>query len=581
MKKLFSKHTVEKLKAFASAHKAISALIALGLVSAVYGTLKPANTSAETHYVLGTVSRGTIESSVSGTGQVAASDQVNVAAKASGYITAVSVQTGDTVAAGDLIASIDPGDAYSSVESSQLALAKLTEAPDPATLVQAQASLKNAQNAVVTGYTNALADVTSSLIDFPSTIQGMSDLLYSTGGYLNDSTVSSLGATAESYRSAAGVEFDKAQGEYNALEVQFSNVNATSATSTKDALITSSITALGDLLTSLKGAETAVTYTKNLIDSSNQASKTSDTVGTTAEANLSTWISEMSSHYNAVTGDQTSIANAPLTLAQAQDSLNKIVNGPDPLDVQSAQLSVDDAQQTYDNYFIRAPFAGIVGKLDVSVGDSISSGGIAATLISKDQLATVSLNEVDVAKVKVGDKVTLTFDAVNGLTLTGTVASVDLVGTVTQGVVTYNANITFDTTDPRVLTGMSVNANIITAADTDVLTVPSTAVKSDAQGSYVLVFTPALTNTGGTTGVVSAIPPQAVAVTVGLSDNTDTEIVSGLTEGEQVVTRTVAPSTTVAAATTPSLLGGAAGRGGAVGGGAARAGAGGGVRIGG
>ena len=580
MKKLFSKHTVEKIKAFAVAHKVLSALIALGLVSAVYGTLKPANTSAETHYVLGTVTSGTVESSVSGTGQVAASDQVTVASKASGYITAVKVQTGDTVAAGDVIATIDPGNAYDSVESSQLALAKLTEAPDPATLVQAQASLKNAQTAVVTGYTNALADVTSSLVDLPPVIQGMSDLLYSTSGYLNDSTISALGPTAESYRTSAGIEFDKAQGEYNSLEVQFNAVTATSATSTKDALIASSITTLGDLLTSLKGAETAVTYAKNLIDSSSQASKTSDTVGAAAETNLSTWITQMSSHYNSVTTDQTSITSAPLNLAQAQDSLNKIVNGPDPLDVQSAQLALSQAQETYDNYFITAPFAGIIGKLDVSVGDSIGSGGTAATIISKNQLATVSLNEVDVAKVKVGDKVDLTFDAVSGLTLTGTVSSVDLVGTVTQGVVTYNANITFDTTDPRVLTGMSVNANIITAADTDVLTVPSTAVKSDAQGSYVLVFNPALTNTGGTSGVVSAIPPQAVAVTTGLSDNTDTEIDSGLTVGEQVVTRVVNPTTTTAA-TAPSLLGGGGANRGAAAGGAAAGRAGGNVRIGG
>lgn len=580
MKKLFSKHTVEKLKAFAAAHKVISALIAVGVVSALYGTLKPANTSAQTHYVLGTVARGTVESSVSGTGQVAASDQVTVAAKASGYITAVKVQTGDTVAAGDVIATIDPGNAYDSVKSAQLSLAKLTEAPDPATLVQAQMALSNAQNGLSTSYNNALADVTSAMLDLPSVVQGMTSLLYTNSGYLNDSSVSSLGATAEMYRSSAGTEFDKAQSEYNALQVQFSKVNATSATTTKDALIANAITTVGDLLSSMKQSETAVDYVRNILDAStDQASKQSDTLGTTAQANLSSWIDTMSGHFNSITSDQNSVTNAPLTLAQAQDSLSKLVNGPDPLDVQSAQLSLSQAQETYQNYFITAPFAGIIGKLDVSIGNSIGSGGTAATIISTNQLATISLNEVDVAKVKVGDKVDLTFDAVNGLTLTGTVSSVDLVGTVTQGVVTYDANITFDTTDPRVLTGMSVNANIITAADADVLTIPSTAVKSDAQGSYVLVFTPALANTGGTSGVVSAVAPQAIAVTTGLSDNTDTEIVSGLTEGEQVVTRVVNPTTTTAATAAPSLLGGAAGRGGA--GGAAAGRAGGNVRIGG
>lgn len=570
MKRIFSKSTFAKIKTFAVAHKIISALIFLGVVSAVYGTLKPADTSAETHYVLDVVSRGTVESSVSGTGQVSASNQVNVAAKASGYITSVTVHTGDTVSAGDLIATIDPGNAYNSVQGAQISLEKLTEAPDTATVAQAQVSLRNAQNNIVTSYTNALSDVTGSLIDFPPVISGMSDLLYSNSGYLNDSSISSLGATAESYRSAAGKSFDKAQGEYNALAVQFNNVKANSATSTKDALIASSITTVGDLLTSLKETETAVTYAKNLVDSSGQINKTSDAVGAAAETNLSTWITQMGAHYSAMTADQNNIANAPLTLAQAQSSLNKIVNGPDPLDVQSSQLSLDQARQTYDNYFIRAPFAGLVGKLDVSVGNSISNGGITATLISKNQLATISLNEVDVAKVKVGDKVTLTFDAVNGLTLTGTVSNVDLVGAVTQGVVTYDADITFDAIDPRVLTGMSVSANIITSADIDVLSVPSGAVKTDAQGSYVLVFTPPLANTGGTKGVVSATPPQAVSVTTGLSDNTDTEIVSGLTEGEQVVTRVISPTTTSATPSAPSLLGGGSTGRGATGGAASR-----------
>jgi HlyD family secretion protein len=576
MKKLFSKHTLHELKTFALAHKVISGLVVIALASGLYGTFKPVNTSAETHYVLGTVSTGTVESTVSGTGQVSAADQINVASKASGYITSVSVKTGQEVSAGDLIASIDPGDAYISVQNAQLSLAKLTEAPDAATLVQAQASLNNAQNNVITGYTNALADVTSSLIDLPTVVAGMNDLLYSNAGYLNDSSISSLGATAESYRSSAGVEFDKAQGEYNALEVQFNQVQATSATSTKDALIANSATTLEDLLSSLKDAETATTYAKNIIDSSGQSSKTSDVLGTTAETNLSTWIDEISGHYNAVTSDQTNVANAPLTLAQAQDSLTKIVNGPDPLDIQSDQLALEQAQQNYDDYSITAPFAGIVGKINISPGDSISSGGLAAVLISKNQLSTISLNEVDAAKVKVGDKATLTFDAVNGLTLTGTVSNVDLVGTVTQGVVTYNADITFDTEDPRVLTGMSVSANIITAADADVLTVPSTAVKSDSQGSYVLVFNPALTSTGGVGGVVSAVPPQAVSVVTGLSDNTNTEIVSGLTAGEQVVSRVIAPTTTSTTTAAPSLLsaagaGGRAGAGGAAGGAATRA----------
>ena len=105
---------------------------------------------------------------------------------------------------------------------------------------------------------------------------------------------------------------------------------------------------------------------------------------------------------------------------------------------------------------------------------------------------------------------------------------------------------------------MSVSAAIITATKQDVLTVPNSAVKTSASGSYVLVFDPALTGTPttGTIGLPSATAPKQVTVEIGLADDTNTEIISGLTEGQQIVTRTVAPATGTA---TPSLLSGATG----------------------
>jgi multidrug efflux pump subunit AcrA (membrane-fusion protein) len=184
-------------------------------------------------------------------------------------------------------------------------------------------------------------------------------------------------------------------------------------------------------------------------------------------------------------------------------------------------------------------------------------------MIGSQQSAVLSLDEVDAAKIKLGQKATLTFDAVDGLTLTGTVTGVDTLGTVTQGVVTYDVTISLDSQDARVKPGMTVSAAIITDTAVDVITVPSSAVKTINGTTYVQVFNPALSasTTSATGGIASATPPKNLPVTTGISDDTDTEILSGLREGEQVVVRTSTTATATAARTTTTTAGAARGGG--------------------
>jgi multidrug efflux pump subunit AcrA (membrane-fusion protein) len=143
--------------------------------------------------------------------------------------------------------------------------------------------------------------------------------------------------------------------------------------------------------------------------------------------------------------------------------------------------------------------------------------------------------------VQVGDKATLTFDALPNLTIAGTVAEVDPIGTITSGVVSYNEQITFDTEDSSIKTGMSVDASIITKVAADALTVPASAVKTSGTSSYVQVFQ---TLPPGVTGNTfsSSVAPINVPVTIGITDDINTQILSGLSAGQYVVTATVAGS---------------------------------------
>jgi len=202
----------------------------------------------------------------------------------------------------------------------------------------------------------------------------------------------------------------------------------------------------------------------------------------------------------------------------------------------------------------------VVASIDVVKGDAASSGAAVATLISKQQMAEISLNEVDVAKVKVGQKATLTFDAVSDLSIAGQVADVDIIGTVSQGVVNYTVKIGFDTEDERVKPGMSVAASIITDIKQDVLLVPSSAVKTSSGSSYVLIPNETVNanntnSTGGNAGVILATAPRQQAVQTGLSDDTNTEITSGLNEGDQIIVKTVTSSTSSSkSSSTKSIL---------------------------
>ena len=143
----------------------------------------------------------------------------------------------------------------------------------------------------------------------------------------------------------------------------------------------------------------------------------------------------------------------------------------------------------------------------------------------------MQLNETDISSVKLGERCNLSFDAISGLTLTGKVTLIDIQGTVSSGVVTYNVTITPDIQDPRLKPGMTVTADIITAAHTDVLTVPNAAVKTARDGSNYVE-------------VLSNGQPVQKTVQIGLANDTDTEVTGGLTANDTVITQTIQPNAT-------------------------------------
>jgi hypothetical protein len=142
---------------------------------------------------------------------------------------------------------------------------------------------------------------------------------------------------------------------------------------------------------------------------------------------------------------------------------------------------------------------------------------------------TVSFSESDVDKLKVGQTATITPDALSGVELGARVTAISPVGTTSSGVVSYDATLTLDQSDSSVKPGMSASAAVIVA---------------QAQG--VNVPNAAVTGTGSlaTVTVLRDGKQTQQQVAVGLRGDSRTQIVSGLSTGEQVVIKTTLPPLT-------------------------------------
>lgn len=574
------------MKAYILKHKKVSiavAVLALILIYFLYMSVSGSTTT--TKYVLGTVEKGTLVTSISGTGQVSNSNQVDIKPKVSGDIISVKVVSGQKVKKGDIIAQLDSKDAQKTVrdaqinlQSAQLSLQKLQQPADQSTLLSSQNSLasaelskQTAQDNLLEAYSSGFNSVADALNSMPSVIRDVNDILYTYGhsAYLEDSQVQAVvGSQGVAYKLQAGVEFDNAKNSYDKLVVEYRSISRDSSQDKIESILKEANDTITQLSVGVKDLNNTIKLINGKFSSTNRPAQiTKDlTVLDGYTATINSAISSITGAIQDIKDSKNAIVNADLSIAERKASLGKVEVGTDTLDLQSSQLSVAqrqnalrDARDTLSEYTIRAPFDGVIAKVTATVADTGSPSTAVATIVTADQIATLTLNEVDIAKVKVGNKATMTFDALSDLTISGEVADLDSLGTVSQGVVTYTVKIKFDTNNDQVKPGMSVSASIITDSKADVLLVPSSAIKTTNGNSFVQVIDGIDSTTAleSTSGIESDTAPRSVQVQIGNSNDTETEIISGLNEGNIIVTRTITSSAaTKTTASATSLLGG-------------------------
>lgn len=585
MKKYFSKHYFEKIKKLAMAHKAISTICLIVILGGGYYEYKKlTNISGETRYVEATVQKGTLVASISGSGQVSALNQIDIKPKASGQVVYIGLENGQTVKAGDLIAELDTKEAKKAVrdaelnlESADVTLQKLTLPADNLSLIQAENTLTQAKTSLEKAYDDGFTYVSNAFLDMPTIMTGLDDIIYGTElSHGSQDNISAFSDTVKNYdnnivtfQNDAVTKYKLALEKYNKDLADYKSSSRSSSQATIEDLIKETYDTAKTVSDAIKSFNDFLNFVKDKLTLQRQSIPTLLTAG---EISLSTSASQINSHIVSLLNIKNTITDSNFTIAEKTETLAKLKRGVDLLDISSQNLiitqrqnSLADARDNLENYYIRAPFDGTLAKVNAKKSDNISSATVVATIITAQKMAEVSLNEIDVAKVKIGQKVMLSFDAVPELSIAGQVREIDTVGTISSGVVTYNVKTSFDSQDDRVKPGMSVSADIITDVKQNTLLVPNSAVKSSGNNYYVFIFDRPLVGGTSPQGVASTITPREQTVEVGLSNDKSTEIISGLKEDDVIVTRIIAPTAATVAA--PSLFGGIGGNRGSGGGG--------------
>jgi len=542
-------------------HKIILTIVILALAAGGYFgfTKLQGSSQQETSYVTAAVEKGNIIVSISGTGQVSALNQVDINPEASGKVISISAEKGQEVKTGQLIAQLDATealksvrDAQSNLESAKLSLEKLNQPADELEITKAQNALDqakeakpNAEDDLNKAYEDGFNNVANAFLDLPNLMAGLEDVVY--GNDFSDSqwNIDYYKTRTDQYdnNSQGTVYTDKAKASYIVARdsykqnlADYKSASRYSSNEVIEKLINQTYETTKDVAETIKD-------NKNLIDIfEDTLSKKSVTIPTetaTHQSNLETYtgttnslLSNLFSSKTTINNAKEDIINAERTIQEQEQTLADLLAGTDPLDIKSQEISIQqkensllDAQQKLADYSIRAPFDGVIAELSLEKGAAVSSGTAVATLITAKKIAEITLNEIDVAKVKVGQKATLTFDAVEGLSISGEVIEIDTLGTVSSGVVSYGVKIAFDVQDERIKSGMSLSANIIIDSKQDILAISASAVKTAGENSYVEVLVNG--------------QAQRKTVTTGISNDTMIEITDGLAEGDEIITQTV------------------------------------------
>ena len=470
--------------------------------------------AAQTSYTTAQVTRMDITSSITGSGTLEAADSYSVTTLLEDTILTADFEEGDEVEEGAVLYTIDSSDASTTLE-------------------QAEISLSQAQRS----YNSALKDQSDLTVTAPVSgqvytldVEVGDDVSPGTQvATIRDSSIMSLEVTFPADEAA---QFYVGQSATVTLDSTFETLSGTvSEVSTIDTVLTGnvivrSVTVDVENPGGLSTAQSASAAVGSV------TSTGSGTFTYKEEEAVTAQVSGQVAALQVSEGDQVSEGTV-LVVLESDDLSNSVQSASESL--RNAEISLENRYDQLNDYTITAPIKGTIVDKYYNAGEITEANQVLCTIYDLSYLTmTLSVDELDIASIQVGQTVSVTADAVEDKVYTGTVTKVSVAGTSTGSATTYPVTIRIDETD-GLLPGMNVDATISLDSASDVLAIPSAALN---RGNTVLVTADSPSAANGTLVESSSEDGESyysVAVTIGVSGEDYIEITSGLQEGDTVV----------------------------------------------
>jgi HlyD family secretion protein len=513
----------------------------------------------QTRYVLTKVERGTILVSVSGSGQISAEDQRDIKPKVAGEISKIFVEKNQEVKTGELLFELDKEPKERAVRDAEIALKDAKDALQKAK-DNYEKLKRDLENSTETAYKNAFDALVETYKDLNPLISNLESIFKAKDYSSQETDLDYYISLIRSIRTHQGEinplpywtgkaedKFLPLKDNFESLQREYWKLTQSSPRDKIRDLLYRTYNFSNELLNLIRQTSNLISEYLKIIDKEGLIPPISLSITNSQASQMATFdstISTLNSNLKKIRDTIDDLEkNSPLQIRDAELAIQTAQNN-----LTKAEDALSDAKENLENCSIYAPFDGIISDVKVKKGDTVSTATILATIVAKKKNAEITLNEIDAAKVKVDQKATLTFDALPDLTLTGKVIDIDKVGTVSQGVTSYGVKITLDSDDERIKPGMSVNAEIVIDVKPDVLTLPNSAIKSEGNLRYVqLIDAPKEIKDKLKIGAPIILPKEVKIknqpVEVGVSNDTLTEILSGVSEGDIVISSKIAPQT--------------------------------------
>lgn len=458
---------------FLAHHKTYSAFL-LVIISSIflYGIFSTPKVVKETHLV----TIGSINQSVKVSGQVQSSKDANLAFQSAGVISYVGVRPGDTVQRGKVLATLSGSDAQ-------------------ATLLQAEANLSNAEAVLGQLKQGARKEEIAIKEQTLDNAKGSLDQSYSA---LPDSIQNVDAVTADVIKNKFAPLFVFSNSRYllsfsscdqrlqSDIETKRTNIENILADFQKKSSVISNISSTQTIDTTFEAAYQSAIMTNDLVNAISNLLLSSCSISNSSLDSLRTALSvtktSMTTLFSDITAKRSALISAKNAYSQASRDLELTKAGTDPYKIQaqnalvsSASAQVASARSGVQKTVITAPFTGVISSVDLSIGETVSTGKTVISMLAVDSFEIeAKVPEIDIIKIKIGATAPVTLDAYGkAVTFPATVTRINPTASTEGSVPVYKVIVTFNGNDDRIKQGMTANVDITTESKSKVLVIPS------------------------------------------------------------------------------------------------------------